>query len=355
MIRLVFYIILVIIFVIVIIFEIVDLICSHRKRRKNAIMKTQIMRHLRKNGYDPKTPQADSNIIGFTYGQDTLNVVLYNQNNFVCICLSFEIGDKINKMRCLDSINKANGDTIFAKAVFYETHIRYNAEFLCDSVKSFKRHFDHALGSIYAIHTMAEEHLNEYDKHMDEIERTQTSYDKIHRYTAYVTIPRVIKMWQEYNVQDRLDDIKTLQTTRLLGIVPRREIWQFPWDEFKITQETLESGRSLIIYEFPAPRRSPQAKFGAVLMDSENKPIDYITLERSYDHKDNDIELNTPELNANIFWVLGLAEWKGSPQYAHLNYGQMEGEPSLENFIQAVKEIFNTPCDQRKYYTLDGM
>lgn len=183
--------------------------------------------------------------------------------------------------------------------------------------------------------------------------RSATPYDRIHYHVAYCSIPGVIKAISTYPDKTALKlDNKRMLALGLLPELTREDLAAFPWDDLKISKMAIGDGWHLMIYAFPEPRRSPQAKFGAILLDSEDCPRDYVTLERANRVEDNEIEDCTPELNTNPTWLLGSMIIRTDNSSIHMNYGFMPLDPTLENFISAVMEIFNTPLNERPIRTI---
>jgi len=100
---------------------------------------------------------------------------------------------------------------------------------------------------------------------------------------------------------------------------------QFSWEGFEVHSiATCSSEIHLILYVFPEPRKSPEAKFALLSIDLKNKKLDYFVLEKM--QKENE-------------WLLGgvdVLEQIKKERLQHLNYGQIDYEPTIENFKQDV-------------------
>lgn len=55
------------------------------------------------------------------------------------------------------------------------------------------------------------------------------------------------------------------------------------WDSFKINRVDNFGGYKLIVYQFPDPKFIPEAKYGAVMLNTTTLTIDYYTMELSFD------------------------------------------------------------------------
>lgn len=84
------------------------------------------------------------------------------------------------------------------------------------------------------------------------------------------------------------------------------------WNSFKINRIDNYGEYKLIIYQFPEPKAVPEAKYGAVLMNTTTRDIDYYTLEKTFNDK----------------WVYGSMSAE-----RHSNYGEVDTD-DLEKFIE---------------------
>lgn len=84
------------------------------------------------------------------------------------------------------------------------------------------------------------------------------------------------------------------------------------WDSFKINRVDNYGDYKLIVYQFPEPKVVPEAKYGAVLMNTKTLAIDYYTLEMTYNGK----------------WVYGSMSTE-----CHNNYGEVD-TADLDKFIE---------------------
>ena len=99
------------------------------------------------------------------------------------------------------------------------------------------------------------------------------------------------------------------------------------WDSFKINRVDNYGDYKLIVYQFPEPKVVPEAKYGAVLMNTKTLAIDYYTLEMTYNDK----------------WVYGSM----SPE-CHNNYGEVD-TADLEKFIEWIFTKDKTVVASRDY------
>ncbi len=176
----------------------------------------------------------------------------------------------------------------------------------------------------------------------------ETPYDRIHYCMAYRLIPYMISMGGESGY--RFDDTSNWMAFAFLhaGELTKEDVRQFPWPEIEFAVYGVNDDWRLYAYTFPTPRRHPQAKYGAIVLDSENRVQGYLTLERSYRSEDRDVECNTPERNKNVLWALGeTMRKKEDGTHLHLNYGGTDKELSLDDFLQTAVEFLCAPFEER--------
>ncbi len=94
---------------------------------------------------------------------------------------------------------------------------------------------------------------------------------------------------------------------------PNEEI-RIEWGDFKIKRVDNYGDYKLIIYEFPEPKFAPEAKYAAVLINTDTLKADYYTLEKSTEDK----------------WY-----YCAVTENEHLNYGEAHNS-DLDNFIEWV-------------------
>lgn len=99
------------------------------------------------------------------------------------------------------------------------------------------------------------------------------------------------------------------------------------WDSFKINRVDNYGDYKLIVYQFPEPKVVPEAKYGAVLMNTQTLAIDYYTLEMTYNGK----------------WVYGSMSTE-----CHNNYGEVD-TADLEKFIEWIFTKDKTVVASRDY------
>ena len=101
----------------------------------------------------------------------------------------------------------------------------------------------------------------------------------------------------------------------------------FDWNEISFQKHQI--GQKLCVaITFPKPLKVPQAKYGLVVIDKE---AHYFTLEKASKVSSNDHWKIEEDEN---YWVLG-----GVNNRKHINYGFLEGDFTISQFIERALEI----------------
>ena len=94
------------------------------------------------------------------------------------------------------------------------------------------------------------------------------------------------------------------------------EDFYFEWDELHCDKIKVNDDYEMVVYTFPKPRQTPDAAYGAVLINTANSDATYYTLEYSFCER----------------WMLCSMN-----QGTHRNYGEVENI-GLENFMELVSK-----------------
>ena len=94
------------------------------------------------------------------------------------------------------------------------------------------------------------------------------------------------------------------------------------WSTFHIERINKYGDYKFYVYGFPEPRSIPEAKYGAILLNTQTNVFDYYTLEFSYNGK----------------WVLGRMQGM-----QHINYGELEAKPDVDAFADWIFSNDKTP------------
>lgn len=182
-----------------------------------------------------------------------------------------------------------------------------DADFFVEYVDQFQRAFPRYLHSVELAVNNLFVSLNRYNR---EVQSEDNSRGDIYN-PEYRLIPRILQgMKTDHLLPDALVDEEWIRReiqTRCSSNECKEE-----WDSFKINRVNKFGDYKLIIYQFPEPKIAPEAKYGAVLLNTNTLDSNYYTLEMSVEDR----------------WYYG-----GVSEDRHLNYGEAESA-DLDRFIE---------------------
>ena len=182
-----------------------------------------------------------------------------------------------------------------------------DADFFVEYVDQFQRAFPRYLHSVELAVNNLFVSLNRYER---EEQNDDNSRGDIYN-PEYRLIPRILQgVKTDHLLPDALVDEEWIRReiqTRCSSNECKEE-----WDLFKINRVNKFGDYKLIIYQFPEPKVAPEAKYGAVLLNTNTLESNYYTLEMSVEDR----------------WYYG-----GVPEDRHLNYGEAESA-DLDRFIE---------------------
>ena len=95
--------------------------------------------------------------------------------------------------------------------------------------------------------------------------------------------------------------------------------FDFDWESLSVEIIKLDDSKDIIFYKFPIPEQTPEAVWGAIVLNVKSYKGCYYTLEASY----------------NENWVLGSTSIDNTGNKTHFNYGYLEN-PSVKTFLNWV-------------------
>lgn len=146
-------------------------------------------------------------------------------------------------------------------------------------------------------------------------QKVNDSDNTINRYGLAYTLMNMCIETVKDDIENRLpimtDKEYFIELCKRMGL----KLDGFTWDEFTISVERYDD-IPVIFYGFHKPQREPQAKYGALLFDPNNKRLAYYTLEMCRKAET---------------WALGL-----NTTDTHSLMGMYDMEPTKENFIKLI-------------------
>lgn len=212
-------------------------------------------------------------------------------------------------------INTYDGEVFGAFRKVYEFtkggEVKYalmcEIDFFAEYVDYFERAFPRYLHSVELAVNNLFVSLNRYER---EGQNENNSRGDIYN-PEYRLIPRILQgVKTDHLFPDALVDEEWIRReiqTRCSSNECKEE-----WNSFKINRVNKFGDYKLIIYQFPEPKVAPEAKYGAVLLNTNTLDSNYYTLEMSVEDR----------------WYYG-----GVSEDRHLNYGEAESA-DLDRFIE---------------------
>lgn len=284
------------------------LFCPSGKKAYDSYTIEDVMEYLRQEGLRPEIDQDDARVIGFKYQRKTIRLAVID--NF------FRISSLWNAKQ-----NEANIEAIYTTSMKVMDQYRYIRiiyvsdvlEFAMDQTITSLDHFKEVFNlSLDLINESVEVYFQEYYRLIEydadtNVSRRNNIYLPEFRWLPDVVFTAVTKGnlapealvdedWIRKEIQNRITDTSILKE----------------WNSFKINSVDNYGDYKLIIYQFPTPKVVPEAKYGAVLMNTKTIEINYYTLEMTLNNK----------------WVYG-----SMSSECHNNYGEVDSA-DLDKFIE---------------------
>ena len=212
-------------------------------------------------------------------------------------------------------INTYDGDVFGAFRKVYEYtkdgEVKYalmcETDFIVEYVDHFERAFPRYLHSVELAVNNLFVSLNRYNR---EEQNVDDSRGDIYN-PEYRLIPHMLQgVNGGHLIPEALVDEEWIR--RAIQTRCSNEACKEEWNSFKINRVNNFGNYKLIIYQFPEPKIAPEAKYGAVLLNTDTMDGNYYTLEMSVEDR----------------WYYG-----GVSEDRHLNYGEAESA-DLDRFIE---------------------
>lgn len=92
---------------------------------------------------------------------------------------------------------------------------------------------------------------------------------------------------------------------------------EFNWDELSVEFQAIDDDKGIFFYIFPKPEHSPEAKYGAVIIDSKEQTFRYFTFEKEDEN-----------------WCVG-----ETTEQKHIAHGFFDKDAGLSDFINVILDI----------------
>lgn len=266
-----------------------------------------VMEYLRQEGFRPIIDEDESCVIRFKYQHETFIIVVVD--NFYRISSLWEFKSEEHNV---DALYAASMKTMNEYRYIRITYVGDVLEFAIDqsiaSLTQFKEVFNISMALVYECERM---HQQEYRTLADIHEEDDARRDHIYQ-PEFRWLPDVVfkAVTDGQLAPEALTDEDWIRTKIQKGV--SSEAATKEWESFKINRVDNYGEYKLIVYQFPEPKVVPEAKYGAVLLNTTTRDIDYYTLEKTFNDK----------------WVYGSMSAE-----RHSNYGEVDTD-DLEKFIE---------------------
>ena len=281
---------------------------SSKKKTYNGYTIDNVMEYLRQEGLRPELDSNDAQVIRFKYQRKNISLAVID--NFCRVSSLWRASkDETNIDAMYASAMKVMEEYRYIRVIYFGDVLEFAVDQTITSLDHFKKVFDMSLGLISEAEHMYHQEYNNLvgDVDNEEPPRRDDIYHPEFRWMPDVLLKAVSEQrlvpealvdeeWLRENIQKRVSKAEMAKE----------------WDSFKINRVDNYGDYKLIVYQFPAPKVVPEAKYGAVLMNTKTLEIDYYTLEMTYNGK----------------WVYGSMTTE-----QHLNFGEVDTD-DLDKFIE---------------------
>lgn len=127
-------------------------------------------------------------------------------------------------------------------------------------------------------------------------------------------IPRIVNLCNEQQIDPQV--LLNLEFWKRFLENNNIEI-EFSWDEFKVEFQPVDEERAVIFYTFPEPKESPEAKYGAIIVNRNEQVFRYFTFEKEENK-----------------WMIG----EMTAEH-HKVYGFFEENAGIADFLQEILKL----------------
>ena len=284
---------------------------SHKEKTYDDYKVENVMEYLRQEGLCPKIDADNAHIVRFKYQRKIMSIAI--MDNFCRVSSLWRVTrDETNLEAMYVAIMKVMDEYRYIRIIYFEDILEFAVDQIITSLNHFKEIFNLSLDLI----SEAEQtHQKEYNTIVgSEDSETSSRLNDIYQH-EFRWLPDVLFKAVADNqlAPEALTDEDWIRKNIQKGV--SSDAASKEWDSFKIKRVNNYGDYKLIIYQFPEPKIVPEAKYGAVLINTKTLDIDYYTLEMTYNGKwvygsmstechNNYGEVDTADLDKFIEWIL---------------------------------------------------
>ena len=296
---------------------------SHKKKTYDGYTVENVMEYLRQEGLRPEADANDAKVVRFKYQRKSMNIAIID--NFCRVSSLWRAAsDETNSEAMYAAVMKVMDEYRYIRVIYSRDILEFAVDQIITSLNHFKEVFNLSLDLISEAEQI---HQREYNN-LAGPEDADESYSRNDIYhPEFRWMPDVLFKAVSEGTLDpaALTDEDWIRKNIQKGV--SSDVAVKEWDSFKINRVDNYGDYKLIVYQFPEPKVVPEAKYGAVLMNTQTLAIDYYTLEMTYNGK----------------WVYGSMSTE-----CHNNYGEVDTD-DLDKFIEWIFTKDKTVVASRDY------
>ena len=296
---------------------------SRKKKTYDGCTVENVMEYLRQEGLRPEADSEDAKILWFKHQRKGMSIAIVD--NFCRVSSLWRATrEETNIEAMYAAVTKVMDDYRYIRVIYSGDILEFAVDHIITSLDHFKEVFNLSLDLISEAEQI---HQREYNNLVgsddtDESSRRNDIYHPEFRWMPDVLFKAVA---DSQLAPEALTDEDWIRKNIQKGV--SSDVAVKEWDSFKINRVDNYGDYKLIVYQFPEPKVVPEAKYGAVLMNTKTLAIDYYTLEMTYNDK----------------WVYGSMSTE-----CHNNYGEVD-TADLDKFLEWIFTKDKTVVASRDY------
>jgi hypothetical protein len=281
---------------------------SRKKKTYDGYTVENVMEYLRQEGLRPEIDADDAQVVRFKYQRKNISIAIID--NFCRVSSLWRATrDETNLEAMYASTMKVMDEYRYIRVIYSGDILEFAVDQIITSLNHFKEVFNLSLD---LISEAVQIHQREYNNLVGSEDTDESSPREDIYHPEFRWMPDVLfkAVSDGQLVPEALTDedwIRKKIQSRVSSKAMHKE-----WDSFRINRVDNYGDYKLIVYQFPEPKVVPEAKYGAVLMNTQTLAIDYYTLEKTFNDK----------------WVYGSMSTQ-----QHCNFGEVD-TADLDKFIE---------------------
>ena len=296
---------------------------SHKKKTYDGYTVENVMEYLRQEGLRPEADANDAKVVRFKYQRKSMSIAIID--NFCRVSSLWRATrNETNLEAMYAAVMKVMDEYRYIRVIYSRDILEFAVDQIITSLNHFKEVFNLSLDLISEAEQI---HQQEYNNRVGSEDTDESSRRNDIYHPEFRWMPDVLFKAVSEGTLDpaALTDEDWIRKNIQKGV--SSDVAVKEWDSFKINRVDNYGDYKLIVYQFPEPKVVPEAKYGAVLMNTQTLAIDYYTLEMTYNGK----------------WVYGSMSTE-----CHNNYGEVDTD-DLDKFIEWIFTKDKTVVASRDY------